>query len=121
MFRSILLLLVLAPAVASAGNYAACTLDKLEKVQNDHAARAALSLCRKDYPGGLASVRQGSGRGFFSYDSGDECTHKRGAKTDNRIAAYQIRLACNRLYNRPAPPRSSSTGLFDDLIPAPAR
>lgn len=112
--KRIILMLALASPSAFAGNYATCLLDRMGRIQNDHAARAAMSVCRSEHPGGFEGVEQGAGRGFFGFSSGDECTLKRGATTENRIAAYQIRLACSKLYNEPL-------GLFDDLLPRPVK
>lgn len=99
------LLAALASPGAMAGNYAACILDKMQGIQNTSAAQAAIRLCLKEYPAGFPSVVQGSGRGLFSFKSGDECMLKRGADIQNGTAAHQVRMACNRLYNEPPPPR----------------
>lgn len=98
------------PTQSGRNNYARCLIDRLEKVQNDQAARAAMRLCQSDHPGGLESVEQGVGRGIFGFDSGDECTLKRASSTNSRVAALHIRRACERLYDQ-------NQGLFDDLIP----
>ena len=94
-----LTLALFAAPTAFADNYATCLLDKLEGVQNDQAARAAISLCRSTFYG-LETVEQGSGRGWLGYDSGDECTLDKASSTQSRTAGYQIRLACHRLYDR---------------------
>lgn len=104
---AVLLLLPFGSAVA--GNYATCLLDKLPGLQNDQAAAAAIQVCRSSYPGGLERIPQGEGRGFFGYESGAECALEKAGDTRSSTAAYQIRLACDRLYN---------AGLFDDLKPA---
>jgi len=100
--------LLACPVLAQAGNYATCLLEKMPGLQNDNAATAAWNLCNSEYPGGLASVPQGSGRGFFGYDSGAECALEESGQTRSRTAAFQIRLACDRLYEKPL-------GLFEDL------
>ena len=97
-----LLLLTLAAPGAFAGNYATCLPDKLEGVQNDQAARSAIRLCLREHPGGLQSVEQGSGRGFFGYDSGDECALDKASDTRSNVAGYQTRIACYRLYDTQA-------------------
>lgn len=93
--------LLACPSVAMAGNYATCLLDALPGLQNDNAATAAWNLCNSRYPGGLDSVTKGSGRGFFGYDSGAECALEESGQTRSNTAAYQIRLACDRLFNEP--------------------
>lgn len=98
--------LLTCPALASAGNYATCLLDEMPGLQNDNAAYAAVQVCTSKYPRRMDSIPQGAGRGFFSYDSGAECALDKSRDTQSRTAAYQIRLACDRLYN---------PGLFDDL------
>lgn len=93
--------------LAHAGNFATCLLDELPDVQNDAAARAAFQVCTEKHPAQYLEVTQGSGRGFFSYDSGAECALKKSRETRSQLAARMIRVACNRLYNEP--------NLFDDL------
>lgn len=105
---SLILLLAAGPTLAS--NYATCLLDKLPGVENDNAAAAALQVCTSDYPGGFAEVPLGSGRGVLGYDSGAECALEKSGATRSRTAAFQIRKACDHLYNQPL-------GLFDDLKP----
>lgn len=56
------------PSLAVA-DYAQCILEKVPGVQNDAAASAAHQVCLSKFPGGLALVKQGSGRGFFGFDS----------------------------------------------------
>lgn len=97
-----LLFLTLLSPLALADNYATCLLDKLEGVQNDQAARSAIRLCLRAHPGGLKTVEQGSGRGFFSYDSGDECALDKASDTRSNVAGYQTRIACYRLYDTSA-------------------
>lgn len=86
---------------ASAGNYATCLLDKLPGLQNDQAAAAAIQVCNSQHPGGMDKVAKGNGRGFLGFDSGAECALKKAGETRSSTAAYQIRLACDRLYNKP--------------------
>lgn len=93
--------LLACPSLAMADNYATCLLDKLPGIQNDNAATAAWNLCGTRHPGGLESVDAGSGRGLFSYESGAECALEESGQTRSNTAAYQIRLACDRLYNEP--------------------
>jgi tripartite-type tricarboxylate transporter receptor subunit TctC len=101
--RHLLLALILS-VVASpvfAANYATCILDKMPGVANDVAARAVYQVCKKEHPGGLQAVEQGSGRGFFGYSSGAECTAKKASDTHSQQAAYMIGTACRRLYEEP--------------------
>ena len=95
-------------SLTQAGNYATCLLDKLPGLQNDQAAAAAIQVCRSKHPGGMEQIAQGEKRGAFGYESGAECALKKAGETRSSTAAYQIRLACDRLYDEP-------TGLFDDL------
>lgn len=93
-----------APAIASshAGNYPECLLENLPGVQNDTAARAAQRICTSKYPGGLASVKQGAGRGARgAFASGDECVVAVAGETQSEIAARAIGLACRRLFDEP--------------------
>lgn len=70
------------PLHVAAENYATCLLDKLPGVQNHGASVSAVRVCQSKYPGGLANVEQGAGRGLFaSYDSGDECTYDKAKDT----------------------------------------
>lgn len=96
---AIIMLAFASPTLAA--NYATCLLDKLPGLQNDQAATAAWNLCNSEHPGGLDSVEQGSGRGFFGYESGAECALDKAGQTRSSTAAFQIRLACDRLYDRP--------------------
>lgn len=92
--------LLACPSLAIADNFAKCLLDKLPGVQNDATAYAAAQLCTSKHPERYDSIAQGSGRGFFSYESGAECALDKGADTLSSSAAGQIRVACNRLYNK---------------------
>lgn len=87
--------------LANAGDFAACLLDNLPGLENDHAASAAVSVCKAEYPGGLESVPAGSGRGALSFKSGAECALNKSGQTRSRDAAYMIRAACNRLFDEP--------------------
>lgn len=101
--RALALAALLVPAAASAGNFAECILERVPGLENNHAANAAHQVCIAKYPGGLPSVKQGVGRGFFSYDSGAECTLKKAADTRSDRAAQLISLACRRLYDEDGP------------------
>lgn len=101
--RAAIFLLAIAPSVALAGNLATCILDKMPEVQNDFAAEAVLQLCNKKYPGGINAVKQGSGRGMLSFDSGAECAVKKGADTPSRRAGQLIYIACSKLYDEDGP------------------
>ena len=101
MRRTLPTLLLLTAAPVFAANYATCILDTLPGTQNDVAAYAAMQVCQGNYPGGLDTVQQGSGRGFFGYDSGAECTAKKAGDTRSQRAAYIIGGACRKLYDEP--------------------
>lgn len=92
---------LLFPAVALAGNFATCLLDKLPGVQSDVAANAAFQVCNSAFPGGLTSVPQGTGRGWFSYKTGADCTLKKAGDTRSNRAAVLIGVACRKLYDLP--------------------
>lgn len=96
--------------LTQAENFATCLLDELPGVQNNSAARAAYQVCSAKYPERYDGVEQGSGRGFLGYDSGAECALKKARDTRSQDIAVMIRVACNRLYDKPL-------GLFDDLTP----
>ncbi|MEQ6329072.1 hypothetical protein VLF92_12175 [Pseudomonas chengduensis] len=87
--------------LAQAGNFATCLLDELPSVQNNNAAGAAYQVCSAKYPERYAGVAQGSGRGFWGYESGAECALKKARDTRSQDAAGMMRVACNRLYDRP--------------------
>lgn len=91
--------LFLFPLPVMAGNYATCILDRMPGTQNDPVAYAIMRICKEKYPGGLDAVIGGEGRGWFSFDSGAECSAKKAAKTPNRRAALIISAACRRLYD----------------------
>lgn len=95
--HTLLLAAVAGPAFAA--NYATCILDKMPGVANDVAARAVYQVCKKEHPGSLNAVVQGSGRGFFGYSSGAECTAKKASDTHSQQAAYMIGAACRKLYD----------------------
>ena len=82
-----------------AANYATCLLDKLPGTQNDVAANATMQVCVGKHPGGMAAVKQGSGRGMFGHDSGAECTAQKAGDTRSNQAAYLIGMACRKLYD----------------------
>lgn len=93
--------LLACPSLVMADNFAECLLDKLPGLQNDNAAYAAVQVCDAKYPGRFDSIPQGDGRGVFSFDSGAECALEKSGSTRSRVAAFQIRHACNRLYDDP--------------------
>lgn len=108
---------LLFPAAALAGNFATCLLDKLPTIQNDIAAHAAFQACTSAFPGGLTSVPQGAGRGWFSYKTGADCTLKKAGDTRSNRAAVLIGVACRRLYDEPPIDWSQ----YELVKPAPAR
>lgn len=91
-------------SLAQAGNYATCLLDKLPGVENHGASVSAVRVCQNKYPGGLAGVEQGAGRGLFAaYESGDECTYDKAKNTRYTGAVRVMAEACMKLYNKPQP------------------
>ena len=107
------IILAAAAAPAFAANYAACVLDKMPGVANDVAAHSVYQLCLQEHPGGLAAVPQGSGRGFFGYNSGAECTAKKAGDTRSQRAAYIIGAACQKLYDTAPPGMKPFHGKLD--------
>lgn len=103
--------LLACPTLVMADNFAECLLEKLPGVQNDATAYAAAQLCASKYPERYNSIEQGAGRDFFSYESGAECTLDKGADTLSSSAAGQIRVACNRLYNKQCSNLAAEFGL----------
>ncbi|AMO36400.1 hypothetical protein [Thauera humireducens] len=103
-----LVVLATFPSLALAGNYAECILDVVPGVQNDPAAYAAHQVCLSKFPGGIQAVKQGSGRGFFAYDSGAECTLKKAGDTRSQSGAAMISASCRKLYD-------ATQDLFDEL------
>ncbi len=95
--------------IAAEANFAKCLLDQLPGAQNDVAANAIWQTCMGKHPGGMASVGQGSGRGWFSFKSGAECTAKKAADTRSNRAASMINAACRKLYDTPAAAFDPST------------
>ena len=88
-----------------AANWATCVLDKMPGTDNDPAAFAIYNICREKYP---EEVVQGSGRGWFGYDSGTECFAAKAKNTRSRVAAFRIRWACQVLYDPPKPPTQAN-------------
>lgn len=105
-----ILCLVAAPSMA-AENFAECIIERMPGVQNDAVAGAIARACLAEHPGGIDAVPQGSGRGWFSYKSGNECIIKKGEKVISRIGGNLLTGSCIKLYDPVQP------GLFDDLIP----
>lgn len=98
---AVLLVLVTSPALAA--NFAGCLLDGLPRVANDVAANATMQVCLSKFPGGFEAVKQGVGRGLFSFNSGAECTAKKAGGTRSNQAAHLIGAACRKLYDEPEP------------------
>jgi hypothetical protein len=96
---------------AMADNFATCILDRMPKSQNDAATRAIMKVCLKKYPKGYEGIFQGSGTGWFGYDSGAECAAEKAANTSNTLAGRTIYIACKCLYD---PPNAPSAELFLD-------
>lgn len=98
-----LIVLATLPSVALAGNYGTCILETVPGVENNPAAYAAHQVCISKFPGGLQAVKQGSGRGFFGYDSGAECTLKKAGGTRSQSGAAMISASCRKLYDEEQP------------------
>lgn len=98
-----LLCLVAAPAIAAGSNFAECIIDRMPGAQNDAVAGAIARTCLAEHPGGITAVPQGSGRGWFGYESGNECIIKKGEKIVSRMGGNLLTEACNRLYDQAAP------------------
>lgn len=93
---------LLLPVASHAGNYATCLLDKLPRTANDVAANAIVQLCFAEHPGGLHTVKQGAGRGFFGFKSGAACTAEKAGDARSTRAAQMIAAACRKLYDTPS-------------------
>jgi hypothetical protein len=100
---SVSTMLLLCAAWAHSAGFADCLLRKLPGLSSDAAAQAAFNICLEDYPGGFDSVRQGDGRGLFSFRSGDQCAFKKAASTQSRRAGQLIFSACRKLYDKVSP------------------
>lgn len=98
---AMLSILLAAPAMA-AENFAECIIERMPGVQNDAVAGAIARVCLAEHPGGIDAVPQGSGRGWFSYKSGNECIIKKGEKVISRIGGNLLTGSCIKLYD-PAP------------------
>lgn len=88
-------------ARSTAEDFANCIINKMQGIQNDSAAYAVLQLCKERNADGLDGVKQGAGRGLFSFDSGNECTVKKAGNVRSVQAANFIGLACRKLYDPP--------------------
>lgn len=91
------------PAAALAGSFATCLLDRLPGVQNDVAANAVYQSCAAKHPGAFTPIKQGSGRGWFSYKTGADCTAEKAGVTRSNRAAVLIGIACRKLYDENGP------------------
>lgn len=100
---ALLSFVVAAPAFAAGSNFAECIIDRMPGAQNDAVAGAIFRTCLAEHPGGLDAVSQGSGRGWFSYESGNECIIKKGEKIISRNGGNMLTGACNKLYDPAAP------------------
>lgn len=94
-------LALLWPLPIRAGNYATCILDHAELVGSDAAAKAVSQGCLASYPAGMEAVGQGSRNGGTDFRSGAQCSARKAQDTRSEMAAYQIKRACQRLYDHP--------------------
>lgn len=95
------LLCLVATQSMAADNFAECIIDRMPGVQNDIAANAVFQACQANNQAGFVSVKQGSGRGWFSQSSA-ECIVKNASDTKSYRAAQLIGIACRKLYDAPA-------------------
>ena len=98
--------LVAFAASARPENQSECVLDKMPGVKTDGEAAAIWKSCVEKF-GSPRDVKQGSGRGLFGYDSGDECTDKKADGTPSRTGVTMIRTACRKLYDDPNGPKAT--------------
>ncbi|MEJ5029074.1 hypothetical protein [Comamonas sp. MYb69] len=101
---SLAALALLWPLPARAGNYATCILDHAARVRSDAAAKAVSQGCLASYPGGIEAVRQGASIASDDFSSGAQCSARKAEDTRSSMAAYQIKRACQRLYDHPEVP-----------------
>lgn len=94
--------LLCCPAVALAGNFATCLLDRLPGVKVQQVAAAAVRSCQAEYPAGAQGVEWGSGKGWFArYKSRDDCLADKARDTSLPFAVSYMQNACNWLYGDP--------------------
>jgi len=96
------LVFALSCSPAMAGNFATCLLDNLPGTQNAAVHAAAVSMCVQQNPNRFYDIQKGSGRGFFGYSSGTECTIDKGKNTTWADSAILIGVACECLYTKGA-------------------
>lgn len=88
-------------ANSTAEDFANCIINKMQGIQNDAAAYAVFNLCKESNGSGFEGVKQGAGRGLFSFESGNECIVKKAGGIRSTTAAMLIGTACRRLYDEP--------------------
>lgn len=99
-------LLLATPAWSGAKNHYECVLEKMPGAKSNAEAAATWKACLAKH-GSPADVKQGSGRGWFGFDSGDDCIHDRTRDTGSETAVTMIGSACRRLYDDPRGPRKA--------------
>lgn len=77
------------------------------------AAKVASDACLANYPGGIDAARQGSGLKRRDFRSGTQCSAKMAVDTRSEMAAYQIKRACQRLYDEPESQAHSPVSTVD--------
>jgi len=98
--------LVVMPAWAGAKNHYECVLEKMPGAKTDGEAATLWKACLAKY-GSPREVKQGSGRGWFGFDSGDECVTDKTRETNSQTAVTMIGTACRKLYDDPRGPRTA--------------
>ncbi len=97
--KKVAALLLAAPGVALAANYATCLLDKLPGTSNQATHAAIVQTCMHEHPAQFGGVEQGSGRGLFGFKDGNACTIKKAKDTTFQASAAMMAAACRRLYD----------------------
>ena len=119
MIRHSLLGLLLLPFAALAGtgsNYAECLIENMPGVANEQAHWAGLNMCRSAHPQQFTNIEKGSGQGFFSKQTPEQCTLTKARDTRWQYSANMIRAACDCLYAAPETPARMCDGR---LVPDP--
>lgn len=92
-------LLLAATLQAQAQTYAHCLLDKLPGTTNQAVFYAVYQQCGREFPSGFKGVARSSGKGFFGYSDGAQCTIKKASGTTHHQSAHVIGVACRCLYD----------------------
>lgn len=115
--KCLLPILLTLPFTAFAGtgsNYAECLLDNMPGIANEQSHWAGLNMCRSAHPQQFSNIEKGSGQGFFSKQSPEQCTLTKARDTRWQYSANMIRAACDCLYGDAT--RKGETCAGDPLI-----